>query len=59
MVIYGVLFGGIHSVIFISMIYIEIEMFHESVIDPNATMVVCGVLFGGIHPVVFISRMCI
>ena len=45
-VVCGILFGGMHPVIFIS-----IEMFQVSVIASNATKVVYGILFGGMHPV--------
>ena len=51
-VAYEILFGGMHPVVFISM------MFHVSVMAPNATNVADGILFGGMHPVVFISMMC-
>ena len=56
MVVYGILFGGMHS-IFIFMMCTQIEKFHVSIIAPNATLVVYGVLFGGVHPI-FISMMC-
>ena len=36
--------------LFISMMCMQIETFHVSVIAPNATMVVGGMLFGGVHP---------
>ena len=36
------------------MMCMQIEMFHESVIAPNATMVatmvIYGIIFGGMHP---------
>ena len=50
MVVYGILFGGMHPVVFISIMCMQIEMFHVSVIAPNATMVNYGILFGGMHP---------
>ena len=56
MVIYGSVFGGIHPV-YISMMCMQIETFHVSVIALHVTMVVCGILFGGMLPV-FISMMC-
>ena len=55
MVVYGILFGGMHPV-FISMMCMQIEMFPVSAIAPNVTMVICGILLGSMHPV-FIS-MC-
>ena len=49
MVVYGILFGGVHPV-FISMMCMYIETFHVSVIVPHVTMVVYGILVGGVHP---------
>ena len=49
-VVYGILFGGMHPIVFISMMSMQIEMFPVSVIAPNATMVVYGIIFGVIHP---------
>ena len=50
MVVYGILFGGMHPV-FIFMMCMQIEMFPVSVIAPNVTIVIYGILFGGMHPV--------
>ena len=62
MVIYGILFGSMHHVVFISMTYMKIEMFPVSVVAPNATMVIYGILFGGIcvwtKPVLHSCPMC-
>ena len=44
-----VLLGGMHSVVFISMMCMYIETSHISVTAPNATKVVYGILFGGMH----------
>ena len=57
MVIYGNLFGGMHPVVFISMMYMYIETFPVSVNTQHGNMVIYGNLFGGMHPVVFISMM--
>ena len=53
LVVYGILFGGIHLV-FIPMMWRYIELFLVSVIAPNATMVVYGISSGGMHPVIYI-----
>ena len=36
------------------MMCMYIEMFHVSVIVPNATTVVYGILFGGMHPIMHV-----
>ena len=50
MVVYGILFGDMHPVLYLSMMCMHIEMFHVSDIALNATMVIYGILFDGMHP---------
>ena len=52
MVVYGILFGGMPHVVFISMTCMQIETYPVSVMPPNCNMVVYRILFGGMHPVV-------
>ena len=59
MAIYETIFGGMHPIVFISMMSMYIETFPVSVIAPTATMGVYGIIFGGVHHVVFISMMSI
>ena len=50
-VVYGILYGGSHHVVFISVMCMYIESFPISVIAPNATLVVYGILYGGIYSI--------
>ena len=59
MVVYEILFGDVHPLVYIFTMCMQIEMFRVSAIAPNATMVVYGILFRGMHPVVFTSTRCI
>ena len=54
MVIYGSLFGGMHPVVFTSMMYMYIETFPVSVNTQHGNMVVYGSLYGGMHPLLTI-----
>ena len=40
MVIYEIIFGGMHPVVFISMMCMYTEIFHDSVKAPNATIII-------------------
>ena len=37
------------------MMSMKTEMFHVSIIAPNAAVIVYGILFGGMHPITIID----